>query len=830
MSQDTRSYVWASPQPGKAMDVPAGSQGEFSFRCTNDTESPVVYEPKVSGLPNAWVGPESHQAVLGPFDEREIRFLLTPPQEAELGDYPFKVSIWADGSVLDPPGERELTLRVLQSIAPPKPPEKPKVEKPPKEKPSKPFVEVAVELEPPKEPEASAWVPEAIVVPEPPAPEPPAPEPEPPPVEAFSEPEPEPPVPEPEPEPEPPAPEPEPPAPEPEPEPPAPEPEKTPIVIDLGEEEPAPAPEPPAPEPEPEPAPEPVMSVEPEEQGGWYTEGEVIKRPKPVPKTEPESAPQPVRRAARVVDLEEEDEATQAPAPQADKVIFDPKDGTVVSVRPGETALITFRFSNVIPTGQRAEARTYILQEDRALPSDWIGIVQDQVNVTPNGTGELRVLLKPPKSAEPASYPFTISTGPYGMALTPCSLILNVQAVPAVMLRTKSPKSATGPWGRNCDFELSIDNAGNADTAYRVAVKDTTVDKDPKGRPAAPDDLYESASWRYLLDKDLDSLVTPSSAKNRQPNNHRLRLHRRGVWWFGWREKHGVTVAAAPVTDIANAQKPGNAAELTAVRWRLTPLPWFLMVPLTILLLIMLGSSPSNFGTTNTYIGEEVRFVLGTELVQGPTTMKVEAKWDAPFYAWLNVEKADSTFPSDRSVDSGSRGTFSDTAEINDLGLDRLITYSVRSVVTSVGSKEDVRLVPLRTDDVLRVTPNVDDAEPLPWQATEETYADAPLKVQGREYLVLVPSDSSRVGSIRLKNTASIASGRSVGVWVARAPTRFEIQGLTTGNKSTELRARTELPVKFSYRGSDGAGDEEELWLFTTDQAHQFIRIKLRVQ
>ena len=51
LSENDVHKSWSSPQPGKVMDVPQGARGEVVFRCANDTDSPVVYEPKVEGLP-----------------------------------------------------------------------------------------------------------------------------------------------------------------------------------------------------------------------------------------------------------------------------------------------------------------------------------------------------------------------------------------------------------------------------------------------------------------------------------------------------------------------------------------------------------------------------------------------------------------------------------------------------------------------------------------------------------------------------------------------------------------------------------------------------------
>ncbi len=839
MSDGSGRFTWASPQPGKVMEVPAGSQGEFAFRCTNDADSPVEYEARVEGLPKSWLAPEAATIVLGPFDEREVRYLLTPPDSAELGDYPFNVSILADGAILDPPGSRELFLRVGPGIPKPsKPDPKPKEPTKPREKPAKRVVEaVAAESAPTPPPPPGPEVQLA-------EPDPPALEPEP--VEVAPVPEPTGPEPPPESEPEAPA-DPEPqtpelepiegaaeeeahtPAPEPE-APPEPELEKTPIVVDLEPPEPEPAPEPPQPEPEPplpEPEPTPIatpvadaeVSEAPEEQGGWFTEGETIKPAKPSKDVVGQPMPKPVSRPKIVTYESDDDETDQAPAPMADRVVLDPKDGTVISLRPGETGLVCFRFSNIIPSGQRPESRTYVLQEDRALPSDWIRLVQDQVNVTPNGTGELRVLLTPPKSAEPANYPFTLSSGPYGMALTPCGLILNVQAVPSVSLRSKESASTTGPFGRNCDFELTVENSGNADSAYRVSVKDPQVDRDEYGVPTAPDDLHEVPHWRYLFDRELDSLVTPSSAKTRQPNVHRLRLHRRGVWWLGWKESHRVRVAAFPVTDPANGKKTGNAIDVTAKRWRIFPLPWFLMAPLTIAALVLLGSGSGPIIVTNAFDGEgDQKYILGSDKPEATGEMAVLAEWDAPIYAWLSVTKTEDGRSS--SIDEASKTTIADKVAVTDYGDKKVVEYSVRPVLLPSGQRATVRFVPQKSDDILRLFAGGVQIQGTP---IEQPYAGDSQKVRGLEYLVAVPAGGV---TLTFQNiTRRTGNAQSVVLWSVRSPLGHRVSDFATAENFTLLRADSAIDPKIT---PDGSQAEAEWWILTTDRVHRFIKIKLR--
>ncbi|MBC8064147.1 MAG: hypothetical protein H7Y17_04910, partial [Chlorobia bacterium] len=238
---------------------------------------------------------------------------------------------------------------------------------------------------------------------------------------------------------------------------------------------------------------------------------------------------------------EEEPEELEdvAAAYPADHVFANPKEGTVLYARPGETILVRFSVSN-----DQSGVRTYVLQEDRSLDSDWIALVRDQVNITPGGTGDVAFLLKPPIHAEPASYPFAVSFGILGKPLSNCYLTLTVQAAPAVTVEAKKSAVSVGPFSKRVPFELQVASAGNSDTAYRLSVIDDSPA--PDGKPQEPVPIYETPTWQYLFDKEIDTIASPSAGRTPPPMPHRLTLQRKGIWWFGWREKHAVKLATLP--------------------------------------------------------------------------------------------------------------------------------------------------------------------------------------------------------------------------------------------------------------------------------------------
>jgi len=303
-------------------------------------------------------------------------------------------------------------------------------------------------------------------------------------------------------------------------------------------------------------------------------------RPAPVPRprldTPPEEEPVLVEHQAA---LTLSPTTAEEEPPEEEAALVDLPDGGAVALRPGETKLLRFTFIN-----ETARETTYVLDEDQSLPSDWIMLVQDQVNLTRGGKGDVSLRLCAPLNGEPGDYPFSVTLGPQGGPLTPRALTLTVQATPAVKLMSKESSVRIGPMASFADFHLSIESAGNADTAFRIAVLP------PQGAAEEAHDskpVYDTPQWQYLFDKELETLHAPAARQKPRPVLIRLRLQRKGFWWFGFRETHQVRVAAVPVTDAGNGGKPVNTVEVTATRLRFWPMPYLTILPLLILLLIL---------------------------------------------------------------------------------------------------------------------------------------------------------------------------------------------------------------------------------------------------
>ena len=388
------NYV-KNPAPGSLLTVAAGGRAEAEFDFINDSPDVAAFELAVSGLPADWTagvgaGSGTMAAASG---GGALHLFLTPPMTASVGEYDFSVRILSGGDAIaaatalilrvEPPDEAAVAAALQAASTPPPLPVEPTtggaVVFAPEPAPMIPDVagpEPAAVVKP--KPVARRRVPEppvfeeAPVAAEAPPPvfeaappiakaappvvkaAPPVVEAAPPVVEEVVSVRPEPPAP------------------------PVVPPPSAPVFIAPPPvpRMPSSAPEPPTPLPPP-PAPSRPLAAAP-----------VLESPtpaaRPVPRPRPAAPPPPPEEEPVVVVdyqptparalLEEDDE--EAPAEQEPSVV-DLADGGAVALKPGETRLLRFTFTN-----DQARETTYVLDEDRSLPDDWVTLVQDQVNLT----------------------------------------------------------------------------------------------------------------------------------------------------------------------------------------------------------------------------------------------------------------------------------------------------------------------------------------------------------------------------------------------------------------------------------------------------------------
>ena len=660
-----------NPVPGTVLEAQAGGQAEAEFEFYNDSPEVASFSLEVEGIPLEWtsgVG-TAFQAYAAASGGGQLRLTLNPPLMATVGEYDFKVRVMSGGMPVA--NDIPLVLRVdyppegATEVAPPEP----EIVAP---------IEVPLESEPPQM-AASPPTPTIAEVPAIEAPvvtapivEPPPPAPPrirtarakveiPPPLAA--EPEPSVSIPEPaaqaQPEPEPIA-----FVPQPAAVPIAPEPYKAPAPTPPPAVQPKPVPAAPVAQPTPRPEqagpipPRPVSPPPPPVQQAAplsprpVTPPPMPTRPAPIPEPEPEPEPEPVLvdynvgGPGQTTAQDEEDQEQGVAEPS----LLDPADGTVVTLRPGETMLLRFPFVNV---GSREQ--TYILDENRDLADGWLTLVQDQVNLTRNGSGELSVRLTPPEHADPADYPFMITLGPQGGVLTTRSITLSVMATPSVRLSAKNKVLKVGPLAPFVEFPLAVENAGNADTAFRVSVKAPRTEDAAGGTPAGPGDLYETPQWRYLFDKELETLRSPAAGREPRPVPIIVRVRPKGIWWFGFKQSHQFRVAAVPVTEPNNGGKAGNTVDLTAIRSRYLPIPMLLLIPILLLILMFFSGGANDLSVTNPQFTEGNTYWIVEP--KNSLSKELNLKWTARPLAMLRLtgtpEGADTPAVSKVQIGSG---------------------------------------------------------------------------------------------------------------------------------------------------------------------------------
>jgi hypothetical protein len=556
---------------------------------------------------------------------------------------------------------------------------------------------------------------------------------------------------------------------------------------------------------------------------------------------DPERLPARVNLPPAGVQIDEDGNGGERPDPILDPPdsILDPPEGALLAVRPGETLLVRFGFTN-----STRQDQTYVIDEDRALDPGWITLPRDKINVTRNGKGEVLLRLTPPPDAAPSEYPFRVRTGPLGGVLTPRNLILYVEPLPAVRVGARETRVWVGPWGRVAPFSLTVENIGNCDTAYRIAVKnlllppppdpETRTDNEAPGAPRASSDLYETSRCRFLFDKEIDSLRRIPGNRPAKPDRVQLRLVRRKGWWWGWWEKDTVKVEAVPVTDPANSGKPGNAVHLKAVRWRLLPFPAFFNSLLSLALLILITSNPSDLSVTNALAHNGNYYVLQTARLSPEDPTKPEVKmtarlrWRAPPLAFVRLRET--TGNETRRSRSGFLGSQADEVHVvREYGETRT-TYSVDPAVGSASESVNVRFVPVRTRNKLQLS-----AGRLPAATALTPVGRSDLKVGGETiaggeaiYQLDVPA---RHGADRpaILNLDNVANGLLINVWLAQKPEDIAVIGMKEDD-SYQINPRQPKALKIYRSNADSPGDTpREIVFITTDAGHQKVRLKLRL-
>ncbi len=773
-----------NPAGGSILAASAGGQAEAEFDFMNDSPDVAAFELAVDSLPADWLGGvgSAFGTMAAASGGGALRLSLTPPLDAPVGEYDFSVRILSGGDAIapatklilrvEPPDEAALLAAAPAApvLPPPLPEPDAEIAPTPVSEPTipKPATRRRTPIAETPAPVVEAPAAEVAPIPEPaPAPQQvvlPPPVVTPKPVARVSEP-----------------------------------------VVFAPEPTPAPRPEQVLPKPRlvappPTPEPEPVaFALEP---APTSTPTPTLVRPaqalpKPRPVAPPESEPVLVDYKPSFAPQATPEEEDETQARDEEPSVLDLPDGGALALKPGETKLLRFAFTNETP-----REVTYVLDEDHSLPDSWITLVQDQVNLTRNGKGDVALRLSPPLNAEPGDYPFSVTLGPQGGILTPRALTLTVQATAAVKLSTKETVVKIGPMASFADFHLTIESAGNADTAFRLGVRAPQTEDSPHS--ATP--LYETPQWRYLFDKELETLRSPATGRAPRPVPIRLRLQHKGPWWFGFRENHQVHVAAVPVTEPANSGKPGNDLTVTAVRQRFWPLPYLTLIPLFLLLLIP-GSGGA--GDLSVIEGKYQYHDGATDVywVATPGPQKdVSLEWTAPKTALLRLSGALGTTQVFSSPKLGG-GDYTGHITMNSAERSQDYNYQISRLIGGGDHSVAVRFV-----QTSPITPlEVDDT------------TGAPRQLAGPEVTLRVPR--GKTAKLTLKNDAKTFN--SLNYWLVKplSPTASFKFLYSKNEGSLQQHQADDYPIV----GTGAVGDTDQVVFVTTDAAKPVLTVNLKI-
>ncbi len=526
---------------------------------------------------------------------------------------------------------------------------------------------------------------------------------------------------------------------------------------------------------------------------------------------------------------------------KADRVITDAKNGTQILVKPGETVLVKFTVRHDVQKGQRPASRTFRLQHNRALKEDWIDIVVPTLNVKPNGTGELAVMLRPPLDAEPANYPFSVEVGVQGQVFVPTQYVLTVQPVPVVQVEAEKREVKIGPFGRDVPFKLRVASAGNSETAYRLAVKDPkAADRDDL---LQHEDLYEQGHWQYNFDRELADLVSQSSDGKPTPQSHHLTARRRGIWWFGFVEKHPMRVAAVPVTDPNNSNNVANTVELVARRWRLIPMAAFLFWPLVLLFWMFFTGGSTTVEVMNAYPADDRRvIVMASSMVpkEREATIPLQLRIDRSSFLKPKLFLTQGKNTRELPLREGQAITLNANDYVSNAQL-VLKDFMGRTLQTT-----DITALGHRTDDLLKfagIDPATQQMRPLtaapPWMSIgEPTNSEKAGNSVVATYNIRLPASGGR--RIYLLNSSSLDKRLSVLLTITKRPNAQYFSVADFGQEESKvetLQSQAFAGPLFLYKGGpdsiatvNALPEEQRTWeLVSTSGPERVMRFVLSV-
>ncbi len=609
------------------------------------------------------------------------------------------------------------------------------------------------------------------------------------------------------------------------------------VVVEMPRPEPTPAVEPPKAEPtvvtfkrevKPEPVPEPVVEEPPKP---------VVKAKVEKPRTVVEmgEAPKPPDRTSAPIRREPAYDAKKY-----GKVLRTPKTGDVLELAPGGKALVLLDFEN-----KGADESTYVLMvKDDLRPTEdfaYARTLLEQVNIRAGGADELAFEISAPENAPPQTLRLRITYGRRdgGRELEVSRLTLKVSPRIAVALSAPKAKVVVGPLNRIVDIPLEVKNEGNVETAYRLTVKSAS-DVAAEAKPGQYPDIEGKDNWRYLFDKEAEDLRQDGKVPAR------LRLLRTGIWWLGWWETQRVKAVAVPVTDPRNAERDGNAVDLTGTHWRLLPFPWFVSVPLLAVLFSVFFAA---FGVDDVRVTNAIRakasdilFVLQDnadklELKEDrpPVKLRANLSWNAPFLSLLKV------VPSHPGATVTMKGNKAASSERTLTAYTEEDVFRVTSILGLGGaSSKRVVYLPMRTTDKLTLALKVAKASgggftneidvpttglgttPAPYTAmlnpTKATVDGKPMAVV-EKIVQVAPKDKLYI------YPTNESGGNKVYIWAFEMPKEYT-PGAIIPDAANVVPESGRLRFSLVPKATKAATDD--LWLLTSDSKLSIVHLVIK--
>ena len=589
----------------------------------------------------------------------------------------------------------------------------------------------------------------------------------------------------------------------------------------------------------------------------------------------PETQAKPAETQARpVVGTAKAQQSTAGAPPKDDKPKVDPrldperygppienpKNHQLITIRPGKSQIVLINFV----TGTTPGRYKLEVKDDERPENDGplVERVRYDIDTAANAPDQLAFRIDVPDGYPPVIHRLRVSYGPISKME---SLVLMVQVLPTLGLRlrfqdpvskartgkTEEFKERTrrvfvGPVHRIVETELVVSNAGNLGTGYRLVPREAAeAGKLEKGLNGP--ELYKSGQWNIVFDRELEELTNRPGARV----EHRVRFRHRGIWWFGFWSKRPALLTATPVTDPPTANLGDNFVQLTGIAWRLSPLPWFLWLPLLLVLLMIisnlrgeikfvsLAADPKG-GSKVVHSSDGPWFVLQNEPAgwtppssMGATDIKAQLNW-GPDLRFVKFAAAPAAGDSSPEALTRDRDGALVSVSLDKSQYERRVGFTVGPSFGSGGKDASAEFLSMRTFDKFRFTPDCHgtlsktDREPVDGNVLPSWTIDLYPSID-QSVVHIAPinlSDSNRIDVFLVK--------KSEGLDVIQGPTTQSGQQLAPRPWSTDELARLhrydDLPSDLKgspWKLPTSASTSTEFVVATTDGALDLIRFRL---